>query len=38
MMPGINGMLERVSNERGISWEVKLKELKSKGQWHVEVY
>ncbi|CAM9841506.1 unnamed protein product [Discosporangium mesarthrocarpum] len=38
MMPGINDMLERVSASKGISWESKLKDLKSKGQWHVEVY
>lgn len=38
MMPGINDMLARVSAERGLSWDEKLKELKSKGQWHVEVY
>ncbi|CAN0483496.1 unnamed protein product [Laminaria digitata] len=38
MMPGINDMLARVSSERGISWDEKLKELKSKKQWHVEVY
>ncbi|CAM9291462.1 unnamed protein product [Ascophyllum nodosum] len=38
MMPGINDMLARVSSERGISWDDKLKELKGKGQWHVEVY
>lgn len=38
MMPGINDMLDRVSTERGVSWEAKLKELKSNGQWHVEVY
>ncbi|CAM9857169.1 unnamed protein product, partial [Ectocarpus sp. 8 AP-2014] len=38
MMPGITDMLARVAGERGISWDAKLKELKSKGQWHVEVY
>merc|ERR1719393_558135 len=38
MMPGILDMLEGVSKEKGIVWEDKLKEWKTKGQWHVEVY
>jgi len=38
MMPGITEMLEGVSKAKGIVWEDKLKEWKSKGQWHVEVY
>jgi len=31
-------MLERVSGDKGLVWEEKLKEWKEKGQWHVEVY
>jgi ferredoxin--NADP+ reductase len=38
MMPGITEMLEGVSAKKGLVWEDKLKEWKSKGQWHVEVY
>merc|ERR1712228_463217 len=38
MMPGITGMLEGVSAEKGVVWEEKLKEWKKAGQWHVEVY
>merc|ERR1712045_807336 len=38
MMPGIEDMLQRVSKEKGIVWEEKLKEWKKAGQWHVEVY
>ena len=38
MMPGILEMLQGVSNEKGIVWEDKLKQWKSNGQWHVEVY
>merc|ERR1719247_2926131 len=38
MMPGILDMLEGVSKEKGLVWEDKLKEWKTKGQWHVEVY
>jgi len=38
MMPGITQMLERVSGDKGLVWEEKLKEWKEKGQWHVEVY
>jgi len=38
MMPGIITMLETVATSKGMSWETKLAELKSKGQWHVEVY
>merc|ERR1711924_133542 len=36
MMPGITEMLEEVSKKKGLVWEDKLKEWKSKGQWHVE--
>merc|ERR1712113_1277026 len=38
MMPGITEMLEKVSVEKGLVWEDKLKEWKKAGQWHVEVY
>lgn len=38
MMPGILEALERVAFERGVDWNLKLKELKANGQWHVEVY
>merc|ERR1711937_906508 len=38
MMPGITDMLEKVSKEKGVVWEDKLKEWKKAGQWHVEVY
>merc|ERR1711871_205600 len=38
MMPGITEMLEGVAEKKGLSWEEKAKELKAKGQWHVEVY
>merc|ERR1712083_295537 len=38
MMPGITDMLERVSKEKGLVWEDKLKQWKKAGQWHVEVY
>merc|ERR1711968_260147 len=38
MMPGILSMLEGVCAEKGIVWADKLKEWKSNGQWHVEVY
>merc|ERR1711920_12171 len=38
MMPGITQMLEKVSSDKGLVWEEKLKEWKKAGQWHVEVY
>merc|ERR1712113_144159 len=38
MMPGITDMLEKVSSDKGLVWEDKLKEWKKNGQWHVEVY
>jgi len=38
MMPGITEMLEEVSKKKGLVWEDKLKEWKTAGQWHVEVY
>lgn len=38
MMPGIQETLKRVAEERGVSWEEKLSQLKKNKQWHVEVY
>ena len=38
MMPGILEALEQVAAAKGVVWSDKLKELKAKGQWHVEVY
>mmetsp|Transcript_12990 Transcript_12990/g.24601 ORF Transcript_12990/g.24601 Transcript_12990/m.24601 type:complete len:371 (-) Transcript_12990:74-1186(-) len=38
MMPGINGMLEKVAAGKGKDWKEMQKDLKKKGQWHVEVY
>jgi ferredoxin--NADP+ reductase len=38
MMPGILEALEDVAAAKGVVWADKLKELQSKGQWHVEVY
>ena len=37
-MPGILEALERVATEQGRDWAQTLKQLKQKGQWHVEVY
>ena len=37
-MPGILETLEGVAKARGFDWEMKLKEWKEAGQWHVEVY
>merc|ERR1711933_658118 len=38
MMPGIQDMLKRVAEGKGLDYEAFIKELKKKGQWHVEVY
>ena len=38
MMPGINDMLEKVAESKGKNWSDMQKDLKKKGQWHVEVY
>merc|ERR1712241_806329 len=38
MMPGINDMLEKVAKGKGKDWSELQKDLKKKGQWHVEVY
>ncbi len=38
MMPEILNTLESVAIEKGLDWDMKLKEWKDNGQWHVEVY
>eukprot|EP01023_Acetabularia_acetabulum_P014533 TRINITY_DN170_c0_g1_i1.p1 TRINITY_DN170_c0_g1~~TRINITY_DN170_c0_g1_i1.p1 ORF type:complete len:416 (-),score=78.54 TRINITY_DN170_c0_g1_i1:764-2011(-) len=38
MMPGIQDMLQRVAEEKGLVFEDWLKNLKQNNQWHVEVY
>merc|ERR1712187_492569 len=38
MMPGIQQMLEKVATSKGLDYTEWLKGLKSKKQWHVEVY
>jgi ferredoxin--NADP+ reductase len=38
MMPGIQDMLQSVAKKKGLDYEEWLKGLKSKKQWHVEVY
>jgi ferredoxin--NADP+ reductase len=38
MMPGIQDMLRTVCESKGLDFDVWLKGLKSKKQWHVEVY
>ena len=38
MMPGIQDMLKSVAEKKGIDYDEWLKGLKSKKQWHVEVY
>jgi ferredoxin--NADP+ reductase len=38
MMPGIQDMLKKVAESKGLDYEEWLKGLKSKKQWHVEVY
>jgi len=38
MMPGIQSMLKTVAEAKGLDYDVWLKGLKSKKQWHVEVY
>eukprot|EP01024_Parvocaulis_polyphysoides_P007575 TRINITY_DN12250_c0_g2_i1.p1 TRINITY_DN12250_c0_g2~~TRINITY_DN12250_c0_g2_i1.p1 ORF type:complete len:378 (+),score=47.65 TRINITY_DN12250_c0_g2_i1:105-1136(+) len=38
MMPGIQEMLQRVAEEKGLVFEDWLKNLKENNQWHVEVY
>jgi ferredoxin--NADP+ reductase len=38
MMPGIQSMLEKVANAKGLDYEAFIKKLKKNGQWHVEVY
>ena len=38
MMPPVLDAMEAVVEDRGVVWSEKLKVLKTKGQWHVEVY
>jgi ferredoxin--NADP+ reductase len=38
MMPGVLTMLEGVCKSKGIDYDAWIKGLKTKGQWHVEVY
>eukprot|EP00529_Nitzschia_sp_RCC80_P020167 CAMPEP_0113453338 /NCGR_PEP_ID=MMETSP0014_2-20120614/7306_1 /TAXON_ID=2857 /ORGANISM="Nitzschia sp." /LENGTH=417 /DNA_ID=CAMNT_0000344729 /DNA_START=108 /DNA_END=1361 /DNA_ORIENTATION=- /assembly_acc=CAM_ASM_000159 len=38
MMPGIQEMLQGVAKKKGLDYDEWLKGLKSKKQWHVEVY
>jgi len=38
MMPGIQDMLKRVAEAKGLNFEEWVEGLKHKGQWHVEVY
>jgi ferredoxin--NADP+ reductase len=38
MMPGIMDAMEGVAKSKGMAWESKLEEWRSKGKWHVEVY
>jgi ferredoxin--NADP+ reductase len=38
MMPGIQDMLKSVADKKGLDYDVWLKGLKEKKQWHVEVY
>jgi ferredoxin--NADP+ reductase len=38
MMPGIQDMLKRVAESKGLDYDEFQKKLKKNGQWHVEVY
>ncbi|KAL3907774.1 MAG: hypothetical protein SGILL_008737, partial [Bacillariaceae sp.] len=38
MMPGIQDMLKKVAQKKGLNYDEWLKGLKAKKQWHVEVY
>lgn len=38
MMPGIQDMLKSVCESKGLVYDDFIAGLKSKGQWHVEVY
>merc|ERR1712054_165755 len=38
MMPGIQDMLKGVCEKKGLDYDEFIKDLKKKGQWHVEVY
>jgi ferredoxin--NADP+ reductase len=38
MMPGIQDMLKKVTEDKGLNYDDWLKGLKEKKQWYVEVY
>jgi len=38
MMPPVLATLEEIAAGRGVAWDEKLRALKARGQWHVEVY
>jgi ferredoxin--NADP+ reductase len=38
MLPGVQESLKKVAEAKGIDYDEFLKNLKEKGQWHVEVY
>mmetsp|Transcript_16869 Transcript_16869/g.33692 ORF Transcript_16869/g.33692 Transcript_16869/m.33692 type:complete len:96 (+) Transcript_16869:80-367(+) len=38
MMPGVLEAFEGICEGRGVAFKEKMKEWKSKGRWHVEVY
>jgi ferredoxin--NADP+ reductase len=38
MMPGIQEMLQKVAETKGLDYDEFTKKLKKNGQWHVEVY
>jgi ferredoxin--NADP+ reductase len=38
MMPGIQDMLKKVADGKGLDYDEFIKKLKKNGQWHVEVY
>ena len=38
MVPPVLDALKAVAEDRDVVWSEKLKALKAKGQWHVEVY
>jgi len=37
-MPGIQEMLRKVAETKGLDYDEFTKKLKKNGQWHVEVY
>ena len=38
MLPGVQESLQKVATAKGIDYDTFMKDLKSNGQWHVEVY